>query len=156
MPASGSGTRVSGVEEAADEGVRPFRQLELRDVPAVVEQLELGMRHGAESLDAPDHFVTVLDEPELPEGAMKRVDAKGIPVLLYRDANGVRAIGAICTHRGAPLDQGKMKDGCIECPWHGSVFDFDGGGVVKGPATFPVTAYETRIKDGKIAIRPKA
>jgi nitrite reductase/ring-hydroxylating ferredoxin subunit/uncharacterized membrane protein len=114
---------------------------------------QLGIRHTGEALDAADHFVTVLDESKLAEGAMKRVDAHGIPVLLYRDANGVRAIGAICTHRGAPLDQGKLKDGCVQCPWHGSAFSFDGGAVARGPATFPVAVYETRIKNGKIAVR---
>ena len=32
----------------------------------------------------------------------------------------------MCSHRGARLSTGKVKDGCLQCPYHGWLFDKDG------------------------------
>ncbi|MGI9432387.1 MAG: Rieske 2Fe-2S domain-containing protein [Myxococcota bacterium] len=51
----------------------------------------------------------------------------GEDVALFRDANGnVRAIGAICPHRGANLSNGRVVEGKLECPYHGWRFGGDG------------------------------
>ena len=42
----------------------------------------------------------------IPDGAMLLAHALGEPVLLARRGDEVFAIGAICTHYGAPLGQG--------------------------------------------------
>ncbi|MGZ4137695.1 MAG: Rieske (2Fe-2S) protein [Actinomycetota bacterium] len=41
----------------------------------------------------------------------------------------------------------------MTCPWHGSEFDVCSGSVLRGPATAPQQAYETRVQDGKIEVR---
>jgi nitrite reductase/ring-hydroxylating ferredoxin subunit len=61
----------------------------------------------------------------------------------------------VCTHRGAPLADGKIEDGCVRCPWHGSRFDLADGAVVEGPATFPLAHFETKRSKGGIAVRPR-
>jgi phenylpropionate dioxygenase-like ring-hydroxylating dioxygenase large terminal subunit len=44
----------------------------------------------------------------------------GTPVVLFRDAEGrPAALVDRCPHRGVKLSLGKLKDGCIECPFHG-------------------------------------
>lgn len=49
------------------------------------------------------------------------------PVMLVRDEQGIaHAIGGRCPHRFAPLAQGEMIDGTIECPYHGLRFGMDG------------------------------
>ena len=49
------------------------------------------------------------------------------PVVLVRDEEGIaHAIGGRCPHRFAPLAQGEMIDGAIECPYHGLRFGMDG------------------------------
>ncbi len=49
------------------------------------------------------------------------------PVLLYRLRDGrAVAIGERCPHRFAPLHKGKLRDDCIECPYHGLRFDASG------------------------------
>jgi nitrite reductase/ring-hydroxylating ferredoxin subunit/uncharacterized membrane protein len=58
-----------------------------------------------------------------------------------------------CTHRGAALSRGEVRDGCIVCPWHDSAFDLDDGAVVRGPASVPQPVYETRRTEGGIEIR---
>ena len=36
------------------------------------------------------------------------------------------AVDDVCPHRGARLSKGRVKNGCIECPYHGWVFDGTG------------------------------
>jgi phenylpropionate dioxygenase-like ring-hydroxylating dioxygenase large terminal subunit len=52
----------------------------------------------------------------------------GERIVLFRDASGAaKALIDICPHRGVALSLGKVKDGCITCPFHGWRFDGDGG-----------------------------
>ena len=42
--------------------------------------------------------------------------------------NGVRIRHAtVCPHRGGPLDDALVEDGCVRCPWHGYRFDLRTG-----------------------------
>lgn len=44
----------------------------------------------------------------------------GTPIVLFRDREGkAAALVDRCPHRGVALSLGKVKDGCIECPFHG-------------------------------------
>jgi nitrite reductase/ring-hydroxylating ferredoxin subunit len=81
------------------------------------------------------------------------VEVEGKHVLLCRENGEVFAIGAVCSHAGGPLDQGKIRDGCVQCPWHDSVFDLRDGSIVHGPATQPQASFETRVRSGRIEIR---
>jgi nitrite reductase/ring-hydroxylating ferredoxin subunit/uncharacterized membrane protein len=80
-------------------------------------------------------------------------DAGGVPVLLVRHDGTIRAIADRCTHRGGPLHEGEMSDGCVVCPWHGSSFHVDDGSIERGPATRPQPAFEVQISDGRVAVR---
>jgi nitrite reductase/ring-hydroxylating ferredoxin subunit len=51
-----------------------------------------------------------------------------------------------------PLSDGELADGCLTCPWHGSVFRVADGTVVRGPATAPQPAFEVRETDGAIQV----
>jgi nitrite reductase/ring-hydroxylating ferredoxin subunit/uncharacterized membrane protein len=63
-----------------------------------------------------------------------RPDGAGLPHVL---ANR-------CSHRGGPLAEGELADGCIRCPWHDSEFDLTTGAVRRGPAVVPQPVYEVR------------
>jgi nitrite reductase/ring-hydroxylating ferredoxin subunit len=41
----------------------------------------------------------------------------------------------------------------VTCAAHGSVFDLHDGRVLRGPATEPEEAYETRVVDGTVEVR---
>jgi nitrite reductase/ring-hydroxylating ferredoxin subunit/uncharacterized membrane protein len=114
---------------------------------------QLGVRHTAEPLEPPEDFVRVAAAADVPADGVVRVAANGIPLLVARTNDGIRAVSAVCTHRGAPLADGKRERDCIRCPWHGSLFALDGGAVIDGPATFPLDPFETRISDDDIAVR---
>jgi nitrite reductase/ring-hydroxylating ferredoxin subunit len=84
----------------------------------------------------------------------------GTQVLLVRNGDEVFAIGNRCSHMGAPLAKGPVTFAgslrTVRCPLHGSTFDLSSGKVMKGPATEPVPAFETRVTDGVVEIRPAA
>jgi nitrite reductase/ring-hydroxylating ferredoxin subunit/uncharacterized membrane protein len=92
-------------------------------------------------------------EGDLVEGQPMAVTVEDTPVLLVRSNGSVRAISDRCTHRGAPLHEGTVSDGCVECPWHGSRFDLEDGSVLRGPATRPAPAFETRVVAGRVQVR---
>jgi nitrite reductase/ring-hydroxylating ferredoxin subunit/uncharacterized membrane protein len=100
-----------------------------------------------------DDYVAVMDEQDLVEGKLTRVDAAGIPAVLLKQGNIIYAIGATCTHMGGPLDEGTVKDGVVQCPWHGSCFRMTDGAVVNGPAVYAEPTFALRVRNGKIELR---
>jgi len=116
--------------------------------------MQLGIKHTAIPIVPEDEFVPVIDEDKLQRDAMVRADLAGVPLLLLRTEDGIFAIGAACSHRGAPLDEGKLEGACVRCPWHGSLFAFSDGRALAGPASFPQPQFETRINAGRIEVRP--
>jgi nitrite reductase/ring-hydroxylating ferredoxin subunit/uncharacterized membrane protein len=100
-----------------------------------------------------DDFVAVMDEQDLLEGKLTRVDAVGIPAVLLKQDKSIYAIGATCTHLAGPLDEGTVKDGIVTCPWHGSRFCMYDGSVVNGPAVYAAPTFAVRVRNGKIELR---
>lgn len=101
----------------------------------------------------PDEWSTVAAFAELEDGVATQADAGGLELLVVRRGGSVHVLEDRCTHRGAPLSDGVVVDGCIECPWHRSRFDLDDGTVRQGPASIPQPAYEARVVDGEVQIR---
>ena len=95
----------------------------------------------------------MLAEAELLEGELRKVSAGEASVLLVRDGGQVYALANTCSHAGGPLDEGELADGCVICPWHASTFRLTDGHIVRGPASVPQPAYQTRVRDGKIEVR---
>lgn len=59
------------------------------------------------------------------------------------------ATQAKCTHRGGPLNEGKLDGSTVTCPWHGSQYNVCTGEVLRGPATEPVKTYRV-IVEGEV------
>jgi nitrite reductase/ring-hydroxylating ferredoxin subunit/uncharacterized membrane protein len=118
----------------------------------LVYKHKVGVDH-SERFTGPTDWTPVIHEADLSAGRAKRVQVEGKQVMVCRENGRVFAIGAVCSHAGGPLDQGKIEDGCVQCPWHDSVFDLRDGRIVHGPATQPQPRFETRVRDGRIEIR---
>ncbi len=116
-----------------------------------------GLRVNRNAFEAtgPGDFVPVLDEGDLPQGGLRRVEADGAGVLISRSEKDGRvcAIAATCNHMGGPLEQGDREGDTVVCPWHKSRFDLCSGKALNGPAVFPQSGYETRVRDSKIEVR---
>jgi len=68
-------------------------------------------------------------------GKMRRVVIAGEPINLGRKQNGTLfAMRDICPHRAAPLSAGQIKNGTVECPYHGWRFGTDDGTCREIPA----------------------
>lgn len=103
--------------------------------------------------EGPQDWTAVLADAGLPDGEHRRIDVDGVPVLLYRAAGTVSALANTCSHMGGPLDEGTIADDCVTCPWHGSMFRFADGGVVRGPASSPQPRYEVRVSGEHLEVR---
>jgi len=74
-------------------------------------------------------------------------------VVVARDAGGLYAMSAVCTHAGCLLDDssGTVAAG-LYCPCHGSTFDA-AGAVTRGPARSPLQHYAVVVAaDGSITV----
>jgi nitrite reductase/ring-hydroxylating ferredoxin subunit len=102
----------------------------------------------------PNEFTPVLNEEELPQEGMRRVEADGAGILLSRSSSGnICAISATCSHFGGPLEQGDREGDTVVCPLHKSRFDLCSGQTIDGPAVFPQSRYEVRVRDGRIEVK---
>jgi Rieske Fe-S protein len=74
-------------------------------------------------------------------------------VVVARDANGVYAMSAVCTHAGCLLDDSSPQIAAgLSCPCHGSTFDGNGN-VTRGPARTPLQHYAVTIApDGSLTV----
>jgi nitrite reductase/ring-hydroxylating ferredoxin subunit len=68
---------------------------------------------------------------------------------VFNVAGGFCATQAKCTHRGGPLNEGKLNGSTVTCPWHGTQYNVCTGAVLRGPATEPVKTYPV-IVEGEI------
>ncbi|MEO3973656.1 non-heme iron oxygenase ferredoxin subunit [Streptomyces sp. CAU 1734] len=96
--------------------------------------------------------VRVARAEDIPAGGVLRVDVDGTPALLARVDGTVRALRDSCSHEGAPLSEGEVEDGTVECPWHFSRFCLRTGEALDLPATDPVEMFRVREADGEILI----
>lgn len=118
----------------------------------LVYDRNVGANH-AHNLAGPEHWAPVAPEAAVIEGEPYRVDAAGVPVVLVRREGRLYALADRCAHLGGPLAEGKLEDGCIVCPWHGSAFALADGALVRGPSVFPQPALATRVRAGHIEVR---
>jgi nitrite reductase/ring-hydroxylating ferredoxin subunit/uncharacterized membrane protein len=104
----------------------------------------------------PHEWTTVATDDDLLADVPLEVSVYGVPVLLYRSGSEIFAIANRCSHRGGPLDEGKIDQyACtVTCPWQYSTFSLKNGEVVNGPATAPQPCYDVRIEVGKVQLRP--
>src|SRR6185312_11980817 len=103
---------------------------------------------------------TVLKGPDLTQGIeLSRIadgtmllgHARGEPVLLARRGDELFAIGAICTHYGAPLETGLLVGDTVCCPWHHACFSLSTGEALRAPALAAVSCW--RVSEVRDAAR---
>jgi apoptosis-inducing factor 3 len=90
---------------------------------------------------------------ELKDGEMKQVAAGGTEILLARVSGKCYAVGAHCTHYGAPLVEGVLSGERIVCPWHHACFNVKTGDLEQPPAFDALLRFDIRIDGEQIFVR---
>ena len=84
----------------------------------------------------------------IPEGRPIKAKLGVNQLVLVREGDKILALHDTCAHAGGPLNEGKLAEGVIECPWHYSRYRMADGHVLGGPSVYDQPAYEVRAKDG--------
>ena len=107
------------------------------------------------------------------EGRVLALKIEGHKILLTRVGGAVRACSAKCPHLGLPLQRGKVAEGAITCPFHGSRFDLSTGQnldwvdsvagmkmpawshsiIALGKKPAPLEVFEAEERDGAVFVR---
>jgi nitrite reductase/ring-hydroxylating ferredoxin subunit len=74
----------------------------------------------------PNSWFRVAFSDEVRAGRTTAASFLGRKILLVRDGDAVRALGATCPHLGADLSGSPLAGGQLECPFHGWRFDLSG------------------------------
>ncbi|RCI12275.1 hypothetical protein L249_0553 [Ophiocordyceps polyrhachis-furcata BCC 54312] len=92
----------------------------------------------------------------LAPGMKREVEVEGIKdgrVLLLNSAGKVQAVGARCTHYGAPLAKGVLTaSGRLTCPWHGACFNASTGDIEDAPGLDALPVFAVSERDGAVYI----
>lgn len=94
----------------------------------------------------------VCDTDELDEEDATTVYVDGEDVAVFRLGDGFYAISDICTHAGASLFDGGVRDGTVRCPRHGAPFDVRTGDALGYPAPEGVPTYETKVEEATVYV----
>ncbi len=81
---------------------------------------------------------------EIPEGTLVKAKMGAQTLVLVRSGDTISGLHDQCAHAGGPLSEGKLADGCVECPWHGSRFALATGRRERGPTVYDQPRYEVR------------
>ncbi len=90
---------------------------------------------------------------ELENGQMKQVTVGDTPVLLCKVDGDYYALGAKCTHYGAPLADGSLHGNQIFCPWHQAGFNVTNGDNNEPPAYDGLPTFPVQEKDGQVIVK---
>ena len=93
-------------------------------------------------------FQRAANKKDIKEGSLLGVELEGNKIVLATINGQVFAIDAVCSHKGAPLEEGKLEGYDLTCPWHYAVFDVRNGKVsdrtvwAKNQTSYPVKVDE--------------
>ncbi len=100
-------------------------------------------------------YVKVGHLADFPDGSVRRVALAGGDVLVANVAGALYAMANICTHRGAPLNEGALEGNIVTCPWHGGQFDVTTGKVVSPPPMKDEASFDVRVEGSDVLLRKR-
>lgn len=110
--------------------------------------------HGRAGSPADDGFVRVARLDELPDDRPFAVTLSGERVAVCRTDAGVTAVSGICQHQNGPLTEGRLRNGCLVCPWHGYEYRPEDG-CSPEPFTERIPTFRVRVRSGQVWVHPQ-
>jgi nitrite reductase/ring-hydroxylating ferredoxin subunit len=84
---------------------------------------------------------------DVPINTPRGFDANGRRIVVVNLDGQFFAMDDLCPHLAVPLSRGEIKDSCIVCPGHGSVFNLQSGEAVRWVGKS--ITWLTRLTEGK-------
>ena len=97
-------------------------------------------------------WVTVARAEDFPPGTLRAVRAGDEEVAVARVGEGFYAVQQHCIHLQGPLDEGRLDDHVLTCPWHGWQYDVRTG-ENEFDRAIQLRTYEVEVADGEIRVR---
>jgi nitrite reductase/ring-hydroxylating ferredoxin subunit len=91
----------------------------------------------------------------IPEGRARTVCIGGERVAVFRYGGRISALSNACKHQNGPLGEGRVIDGCVTCPWHGSQYR-PADGASPPPFTEKVATYRVRLAGERVQVHAQA
>ena len=90
---------------------------------------------------------------DLTVGEGRAYVVEGNQVAVFRMSDGtVRALGAVCPHRGGPIADGQTDSTKVMCPLHQYTFSFDDGRCANSDDIEALPHYRAEVRDGMIHV----
>ncbi len=98
------------------------------------------------ALSMSEHILGHIDD--IPRGEGRAFAVNGCQIAVFRRTDdSLRALDAVCPHKGGPLADALIDDGVVVCPLHSYVYDLSTGAETAfggpGVATYPVRVDES-------------
>jgi nitrite reductase/ring-hydroxylating ferredoxin subunit len=95
------------------------------------------------------NFQRVANKRDLKEGGLLGVQINGKRVVLAMVESKIYAMNAVCSHKGAPLEEGTLMGYDLKCPWHFALFDVRNGKVsAKTVWAKDMESYPVQVEEG--------
>jgi nitrite reductase/ring-hydroxylating ferredoxin subunit len=89
---------------------------------------------------------------QIPHGEGRAFAVGGHQIAVFRKRDGsLRALSAICPHKGGPIADGQTDNRVVLCPLHMNAFELDTGCSTTGAA--PLRTYPVYLADGEIVVQ---
>ena len=88
---------------------------------------------------------------QIPYGEGRAFDVEGEQVAVFRLRDGtLRALSAVCPHRGGPIADGQIDNSIVLCPLHLNAFELDTGCSTTGEQ--PLRRFDVTVLDDEIIL----
>ena len=89
------------------------------------------------------------------------VDGRGVVrtigaerVAIFRDGQRVFALSNVCQHQNGPLGEGRVRNGCVTCPWHGYEYRPEDG-CSPPPFEERIPTFRVTLRGGRVWVDPR-
>ena len=98
-------------------------------------------------------FKGVARADDIPINSSLALEIDGIAVLVCNSSGEFIAVENRCSHQEKPLENGRIRNGYIFCPFHGMRYRLASGEAIGQLTRIPINVFETRVQDGEVQVR---
>jgi nitrite reductase/ring-hydroxylating ferredoxin subunit len=97
--------------------------------------------------------VVVGKTADIQEGKLEHITAGGKEIVVTKLDGNYYAIDNICTHAGAELHEGELKNSELTCPWHGAKWDVKTGALISFPQKLkPLQSHKVVVENDTLYV----